>query len=45
LNQELNIKYGFADADIQKNFDKFGKLPRISDIDKNTAPKFFSPRL
>ena len=28
LNQELNIKYGFADADIQKDFDKFGKLPR-----------------
>lgn len=28
LNQELNIKYGFADADIQKDFDTFGKLPR-----------------
>ncbi len=28
LNQELNIKYGFADADIQKDCDKFGKLPR-----------------
>jgi len=27
-NQELNIKYGFADADIQKAFDKFGKIPR-----------------
>jgi len=45
LNQELNIKYGFADANIQKNFDKFGKMPRISDIDKNTTSKFFSPRL
>jgi len=31
LNQELNIKYGFADAVIQKDFDKFGKLPRIND--------------
>jgi len=31
LNQELNIKYGFADADVQKDFDKFGKLPRIDD--------------
>ena len=29
LNQELNIKYGFADTTIQKGFDKFGKLPRI----------------
>ena len=29
LNQELNIKYGFADTTIQKSFDKFGKLPRI----------------
>jgi len=28
LNQELNIKYGFADADIQKDFDNLGKLPR-----------------
>jgi len=31
LNQELNVKYGFADADIQKDFDKFGKLPRTDD--------------
>jgi len=31
LNQELNIKYGFADAGIQKDFDKFGKLPRTDD--------------
>jgi hypothetical protein len=30
LNQELNIKYGFADADIQIDFDKFGKLPRTA---------------
>ncbi len=29
LNQELNIKHGFADTEIQKGFDKFGKLPRI----------------
>jgi hypothetical protein len=29
LNQELNIKHGFADTEIQKDFDKFGKLPRI----------------
>jgi len=31
LNQELNIKYGFADVDIQKDFDKLGKLPRTND--------------
>ena len=31
LNQELNIKYGFADIDVQKNFDEFGKLPRTDD--------------
>ena len=31
LNQELNIKYGFADVNIQKDFDKFGKLPRTDD--------------
>ena len=42
LNQELNIKYGFAVADVQKDFDKFGKLPRT---DKNTVSKFISPRL
>jgi len=38
LNQELNIKYGFADASIQKDFDKFGKLPRTdneSSINEN----------
>ena len=29
LNQELNVKHGFADKSIQKDFDKFGKLPRI----------------
>ena len=28
LNQELNVKHGFADESIQKDFDKFGKLPR-----------------
>ena len=28
VNQELNIKYGFADPEIQKTFDKYGKLPR-----------------
>ena len=28
LNQELNVKYGFADAYIQKDFDNFGKLSR-----------------
>lgn len=28
FNEELNIKYGFSDSEIQKNFDKFGKLPR-----------------
>ena len=28
VNQELNIKYGFADSNIQKTFDRFGKLPR-----------------
>ena len=31
FNQELNIKYGFADVDIQKDFDKSGKLPRTDD--------------
>ena len=31
LIQELNIKYGFADVNIQKDFDKFGKLPRTDD--------------
>jgi len=31
LNQELNIKYGFADADVQKDFDKLGKIPRTDD--------------
>ena len=28
VNQDLNIKYGFADPEIQKAFDKYGKLPR-----------------
>jgi len=31
LNQELNIKYGFADAGVQKDFDEFGKLPRTDE--------------
>lgn len=31
LNQELNIKHGFADAEIQKVFDANGKLPRYED--------------
>jgi len=30
LNQELNIKYGFADAKVQKQFDKYGKIPRTT---------------
>lgn|GEM_PF-886409 len=29
--QELNIKYGFADSQIQSNFDANGKLPRFED--------------
>jgi len=28
VNQDLNIKYGFADSEVQKAFDKYGKLPR-----------------
>jgi len=28
VNQDLNIKYGFADPEIQKAFDKNGKLAR-----------------
>ncbi len=28
VNQDLNIQYGFADSNIQKTFDRFGKLPR-----------------
>ncbi len=32
--QELNVKYGFADENIQSNFDANGKLPRFED-DKN----------
>jgi len=31
VNQELNIKYGFANPEIQKTFDKYGKLPRFDD--------------
>ena len=29
--QELNIKYGFADSNIQSNFDPNGKLPRYEE--------------
>ena len=29
--QELNLKYGFANEDIQSNFDAKGKLPRFED--------------
>lgn len=29
--QELNVKYGFADEDIQSNFDPNGKLPRFEE--------------
>ena len=29
--QELNIKYGFADSNIQSNFDANGKLPRYEE--------------
>jgi len=29
--EELNIKYGFANDDIQSNFDSKGKLPRFED--------------
>lgn len=28
FNQDANIKAGIADAEIQKTFDKYGKLPR-----------------
>jgi len=34
--QELNVKYGFANDDIQENFDPNGKLPRFED--DNDAP-------
>ena len=34
--QELNVKYGFANGDIQENFDPNGKLPRFED--DNDAP-------
>jgi len=34
--QELNVKYGFADENIQGNFDPNGKLPRFED--DNDAP-------
>jgi len=28
VNQDLNIKYGFAEPEVQKAFDRYGKLPR-----------------
>ncbi|WP_232202941.1 MULTISPECIES: hypothetical protein [Nitrosopumilus] len=28
INEDLNIKYGFADSNVQNSFDDFGKLPR-----------------
>ena len=28
VNNDLNLKYGFADKDTQSKFDKYGKLPR-----------------
>jgi 3-methyladenine DNA glycosylase AlkC len=34
--EELNVKYGFAEKDIQSNFDANGKLPRFED--DNDAP-------
>ena len=34
--EELNVKYGFAEEDIQSNFDANGKLPRFED--DNDAP-------
>ena len=39
--QELNIKYGFADEDIQSNFDANGKLPRFENDDD--APCYGCP--
>lgn len=32
VNQDLNIKHGFADPEVQKAFDEFGKLPRYDDL-------------
>lgn len=29
--QEINVKYGFADEDLQSNFDPNGKLPRFEE--------------
>lgn len=31
LNQDLNIKYGFTDSELQAYFDQDGKLPRYED--------------
>ncbi len=32
VNQDLNIKHGFADSKVQEAFDEFGKLPRYDDM-------------
>ncbi|MCH7967333.1 MAG: hypothetical protein IIB02_07990 [Thaumarchaeota archaeon] len=32
---DLNVKYGFADATTQKYFDKYGKLPRYENDDSS----------
>lgn len=37
LNQELNIKYGFTDSELQSYFDENGKLPRY---EKDSSPCF-----
>ena len=31
LLKELNIQHGFANQEVQKSFDKYGKLPRTKD--------------
>ena len=50
VNKNLNIKYGFADAETQVQFDEFGKLPRSdseSSIinDDNTDEEMVSPEV
>lgn len=37
LNQELNIKYGFTDSELQSYFDSDGKLPRY---EEDSSPCF-----
>jgi hypothetical protein len=41
LNQELNIKYGFTDEELQSYFDENGKLPRY---ENDTTPCFSCDR-